>query len=340
MVYSFELIKHANVHYREAVSVLSRCELLSMLHTLSVDCDVSVEMLGGGTFLTFECRELAPHEIIYLSGHSSVSFMAEKRPGPVLRPLSARPVSYLPEDLPEVLKYKGKTAVPFTRMMINTAVSLTPFAVSPEPLTFFDPLCGKATGCFCALTMGMNAVGIDLDSKDLKEAASYFTRYLKLHKLKHEVCTCSETAGKTSLPVTRFSFADTRKHYLSGNRRHLSLICADTGLSPYLFRHGCAHVVAADLPYGVQHAPKSGAKPEMISSFLKRVLPAWKSSLHPKGAVAVSFNSLTLPSRTVRTALIEAGLRPVEDDLYTNLKHNVEQAVDRDVVFALNSKEE
>ena len=37
MVYTFELIKHSNVRYREAAIRLSHCELLSMLHALSVD---------------------------------------------------------------------------------------------------------------------------------------------------------------------------------------------------------------------------------------------------------------------------------------------------------------
>ena len=84
MVYTFELIKHSNIRYREAAIRLSRCELFSMLHALSIDCEITVETLGGATFLTFECRELNSDELHRLSAHSSVAFMAEKkaRPGP------------------------------------------------------------------------------------------------------------------------------------------------------------------------------------------------------------------------------------------------------------------
>ena len=87
MVYTFEILKHANIRYRDAVGLLSRCELLSMLGDLSVSCDVYGEQYGGSSFLTFECRELQPDELLYLSGHSSVALMAEKQ-GNLLSPLS------------------------------------------------------------------------------------------------------------------------------------------------------------------------------------------------------------------------------------------------------------
>jgi ABC-type nitrate/sulfonate/bicarbonate transport system substrate-binding protein len=57
----------------------------------------------------------------------------------------------------------------------------------------------------------------------------------------------------------------------------------------------------------------------------------------PGAAIALSFNTLTLPSSTVREALAKAGLKPLEDEPYINLKHEVEQAVIRDVVFACNT---
>ncbi len=340
MVYTFELIKHSNVRYREAVIRLSHCELLSMLHALSVDCEISAETIGGALFLTFECRELNSSELRFLSSHSSVSLMAQKEPGPLLKPLSSGFVPYLSEDLPEVLKYKGKTSVAFTRMMINTAFSLTPYVLRNEPASFFDPVCGKGTGCFCALMLGMNAAGLDQDAKALREASQYFSRWLQHHKLKHEKSDRSETSGKHSVPVTSFTFADTREHFQSGDQRRLSLALADTSLSPVLFRHHPVHVIAADLPYGVQHAPREGGKPESLKGFLRRAVPVWKSVMAPGAAMAISFNTLTLPSAVVREELGYAGLRVIDTDPYINLKHEVEQAVVRDVVFACNTEEE
>ena len=79
MVYSFELIKHANIRYRDSLSVLAQCELFSMLLHLGISCDLNLEELGGSRFLTFECRELSEEELSFLSGHSAVVFW-RKRP--------------------------------------------------------------------------------------------------------------------------------------------------------------------------------------------------------------------------------------------------------------------
>ena len=339
MVYSFELIKHANIRYRDSLPALARCELFAMLFSLGISCDISVESMGGSFFLTFECRELTEKELSFLSGHSSVVFIAEKKDA-FLRPLSFPSGAYLPDDLPEVLKYKGKTGVTFTRMMINTAAALSSFRDPVHPLTFFDPLCGKGTGCFCALTAGMNAAGIDVDRKDVREAADYFSRYLQFHKLKHEIKNRSETVPKQAVPVTSFRFAATKEDYQSGNVRFLTLACADTADSPALFRRDRAHIIATDLPYGIQHAPQAGAKPESLQHFLSRVLPAWKQTLYPGGTLAVSFNTLTLPADRVKDILVQSGFRLPKNDLFGCLRHDVEHAVVRDVVFALNTEEE
>ena len=339
MVYSFELIKHANIRYRESLPALARCELFAMLFSLGIRSDIVLETLGNARFLTFECRKLTPAELSFLSGHSAVVFMAEKSDA-CLRPLSVEPSAYLPDDLPEVLKYKGKTGVTFSRMMINTALALSPFQQEKTPLTFFDPLCGRGTGCFCALTAGMNAVGLDLDRRDIKEATDYFSRYLQYHKLKHDAGSRSETVSSRAVPVTAFRFAASKEKYQSGDVRTLTLACADTADSPAIFRRKKAHIIATDLPYGIQHAPQAGTKAESLQRFLARALPAWKQTLHPGGVLAVSFNTLTLPTDNVRDALTLAGFTLPKNDLFAQLRHEVEHAVVRDVVFALNTEEE
>ena len=78
----------------------------------------------------------------------------------------------------------------------------------------------------------------------------------------------------------------------------------------------------------------------MMQFFLSRVLPVWKSVLAPGGVIALSFNTLTLPSADVREALTRAGFKLPVNDIFSGLKHDVEQAVIRDLVFAFNSEEE
>ena len=338
MVYSFELIKHANIRYREPIRNLSRFELDIMLRSLGIFTGIVVESVGNTCFLTFECRELSGPELVFLASHSSVVFMAEKIDG-LLRPLPVVPSFYLGEDLPEVLKYKGKTGVTFTRMMLNVALCLSPFRKSEGIPLLFDPLCGKGTSCFCALVAGMNAVGLDVDRKDIREASDYFSRYLRYHKLKHDTVLRSETAGSHPVPVTEFRFADTKEHYKGGDMRTLALACADSALSPSLFRSRKAHIIVSDFPYGVQHATQSGSRPEPLVSFLLRVLPQWKKALVRGGVAALSFNTLTLPADRVREAFTQSGYSLPEDSSFLSLEHEVEQAVVRNVVFALNTEE-
>ena len=96
-----------------------------------------------------------------------------------------------------------------------------------------------------------------------------------------------------------------------------------------------AHIIVSDLPYGVQHAPQDSHRPEPFHQMLKRVLPSWKDSLCPKGAIALSFNTLTIKAKDVRSLFVEAGFLPVDSPDFRDLAHSVEQAVTRDVVFAL-----
>ena len=335
MVYTFGLAKHANIRYRDSMNRLSRYELVAMLRALSLDCEVTAETLGGADFLTFECRPLTAEELTRLSGHSSVVFMAEKENG-LLRPLVFSKGNYLDEDLPEILKYKGKTSASFTRMMINIAHSLSSFFLSAAPLTLLDPVCGKGTACFCALQAGMNAVGVDQDPKAVREAEDFFGKYLEYHLLKHNVRSWSETAGKTSLPVKEFTFSDTREHYQQKDTRFLRLASGDTVLAQALCRRRPVHLLIADLPYGVQHAPQFGRKPESFEALLSRAFPSWKKALLPGGVAAVSFNTLTLPTKKVLALARTSGFVPFEGGLFDNLRHEVEQAVVRDVVFMGN----
>ena len=335
MVYTFGLAKHANIRYRDSFIRLNRFELLCMLRALSLDCEVMAETLGGADFLTVECRPLSRAELSWLCGHSSIVFAAEKEDG-MLRPLSFDFGNYLEEDLPEVLKYKGKTSVPFLRMMINVALSLSPYALSGDPVTLLDPVCGKGTSCFCALQAGMNAIGLDIDKKAVREAGDYFARYLKFHLLKHSVRDLSESAGKASIPVRELVFSDTREHYQAGETHVFRLAACDTGYADVLCRRRPAHLLIADLPYGIQHAPQFGQKPESFRDLLSRALPVWKQCLRPGGVAAVSFNTLTFPTHQVLDLVRSAHLIPFEGGLFSGLRHEVEQAVVRDVVFMIN----
>ena len=123
MLYTFGLHRQPNVKYREASNRLTKYELLYMLRYLGITADIQEVRRGGMSFLSFESRSLNEQELSMLSGSSGIVFLASEENG-LLSPCSFQCPDYLPEDLPEVLKYKGKTNPVFTRLMLNVAFSL------------------------------------------------------------------------------------------------------------------------------------------------------------------------------------------------------------------------
>ena len=333
MVYSFQLWKHPNIHYRDALLLLSRCELICMLRTLSIETEIQLEELGSAPFFTFSCRELSESELSFLAGHSCVTLLTE-RCGEMLRPIPVSPGDLFPPDLPEILKYKGKTNPSFTRMMLNTGLSLSSCS-HDGAVTVLDPLCGRGTTLFSALCMGANAVGIDTDKRDLKEASDYFSRYLKTAGWKHTSRDFSSTVSGVPVPGKSYEFARDKAAWQSGDTHTLTFHQGDTSLAFPLMRKSPASLLVTDLPYGVQHAPQGGSKPEAFRDFLFRVLPSWRKSLRSGAAAVISFNALTLKPSILREALASAGFRTADDPVFSNLSHTVEQAVTRDLVFAV-----
>jgi len=333
MIYRFLLLPHANIRYQESLNQLGQSELRCMLHAMGIAAPVTVEHLGGAAFLTFECDPLTDAQLASLSRHSALTLMCQEEGG-LLRPLERPDHDYLPRDLAEVLKYKGKTSAVFTKMMINLALCASSFDGAKQPITVLDPLCGRGTTLFTALQCGMNSVGIDMDHKDLKEAADYFSRYLQFHRLKHKLDQGSRTVKGQPVPDAVYTLAQNKAAYQAGDTRTLRLMLGDTALIGPLLKKTPAELIVTDLPYGVQHAPQEGRRAGSFAGMLRRVLPAWKEALKPGGAMAISFNTLTLPRQTLMEVVDAAGFEVLAEAPYDHFEHFVEQAVTRDVVVA------
>ena len=333
MIYLFQLTPHANIRYREAQVKLGQAELACLLLRLGIQAEITPVTVGGVSFLRFEADALTDAQLSALSRHSAALMIAEQQ-GELLRPLEKVSHDYLTEDLAEVLKYKGKTSAVFTRMMINCAWAASDFFGKDEVLTVLDPMCGRGTTCFVALQQGMNAVGVDIDNRDLKECADYFERYMQYHRMKHKLDQSSRTVRKHAVPAAVYTIADTKDHFKDGDTRTLSLFLGDTGLTGELCRKSPAHLLVADLPYGVQHAPQDGKRTESFMQVMKRALPQWRDAVRKGGAIALSFNTLTLKKTDLVQLLADAGFAPLTDAPYDDFQHFVEQAVHRDFVVA------
>lgn len=335
MLYAMLLKPHANARYRQSLQQLATIELQTMLDAWQPGCRVTVADYGGEPFLCFTSEKLPQGLLRMLSRHSGCALLAEATPEGLLRPIRRTPDWFLPEELSQVLKYKGKTNADFTMMLLNCALAASAFARQDGPLTVLDPVCGKATTAFCALSLGHNAIGVDRDDKALREADTYFARSLKLNRFKHKRSTGSQTlTGGGHVQTIDYAVAESAEQQKQGDTRTLRLISGDSGQLSRMMKHNSCHLIVGDLPYGVQHAPQEGQGYTSPERLLARIAEGCAQVLKPGGVAAFSFNAYTLTRPKAAAALEAAGLTPLLQPPLDGFAHWVEQAVERDAVLA------
>ena len=336
MEYAFLLWPHANVRYRASMKALAEAELVLLLRALSVEAVPAWASMGGADWLCFEAPAFSPEDWRLLSQHAA-TYLTATRQGEALSPLERTHPAYVGEDLAALLKYKGKTNEMFTDMLLNVALASSAFAREhAEPLSVLDPLCGRGTTLFLALRRGWHAAGIEQDKGDIKELNDYLTRYLEYHRMKHKKTESALTVrGKLGGRQWRYELADTPEHYKAGDTRSLRALQGDTRDADVLYGTNAFHLLVADLPYGVQHAPTDGRRAQPIEALMRAALPAWRAALKPGGAAVLSFNTFVTPRAKVSGWLEEAGFEVLIGGAYDGMAHWVEQAVNRDVAVAV-----
>ncbi len=336
MRYAMLLKPHANARYRQSLQQLAMIELQAILNAWTPGVVPEPQLIGGEPFLCFEASEMPRGLWRALSRHSGCALLCQMADGGLLRPVERQTDWFLPEELPQVLKYKGKTNADFTMMLVNCALAVSAFAQSEGPLTVLDPVCGKATTAFCALCLGHNAIGVDRDDKALREADTYFARSLKLNRIKHKRTEGSQTLqGGGHAHTVDYTVALTAEDQKQGNTRTLRLISGDAGSLGKMMKSGSCHVIVGDLPYGVQHAPSEGRGLSSPERLLARIADGCYQALKPGGVAAFSFNAYTLPREKAAAALAASGLEVLAQPPFDGFAHWVEQAVERDAVLAV-----
>ena len=335
MKYSIMIWPHANARYQQALRPLCVAEL-RVLMGATMPGEPAFAEHAGISWLEFE-SEHSVEQVARRAGQSAhLLLLSQVREDGSLMPICGQKGAYLGADLPNILKYKGKTNEVFTRFLLNMAVHSSAFSDKfDQKLRLFDPMCGRGTTLFEALNRGYDAIGADVDKQDIKEAVTFFKKYLEYHKVKHQAKALSMTiSGKPPLPRHQFSLAATPDAFKAGDVRELSLILGDAQRTALAFPEKYFHIMAMDLPYGVQHAP-GGTKVEPLERLLARSLPAFSSRLLPGGALALSFNNNTLRKSKACELLADAHFDVLNGPGYDDLAHWVEQAVTRDVVVGV-----
>ena len=330
MKYAFLLYPHANIRYRESLKALAVEELRMTLEALGRASEVKTCEMGGATFLTFDAAKLTARDVRMLSQLACVYVMFTMEDGQMVPMESSHP-NYIGEDLPALLKYKGKTNEMFTDTMLTMAVAASDYMnVHDSQLIVCDPMAGRGTTLMLALRRGYHGVGIEIGKADVKEACDYMTRYLEFHKIKHKKSESSLTVkGKLGGRETKFVFSDTAEHFKDGDTRTLRMICGDTRDAVALLKSESVHLMVTDAPYGVQKG--TAGKEDSIGGTLGAALPGWYDALKRGGVLAISFNTYVTKREQIEKLCEKAGFEIVKTG---DVEHWVEQAIRRDVVLA------
>ena len=327
---TFLLYPHQNVRYRQSLLTIAAAELSMTLAALGRGGEVRPVEMGGAAFLTFDCDHLTQRDVRMLSELASVYVMFTMEDAQMVPMESAHP-NYIGEDLPALLKYKGKTNEMFTDAMITMALASSAFMpVHDSQLIVCDPMAGRGTTMMLALRRGYHGVGIEIGKADVKECCDYMTRYLEYHRIKHKRSETSLTVrGKCGGRETKFVLSDTAEHFKDGDTRTLRMICGDTRDAAALLKPQSVHLMVTDIPYGVQKG--TAGRQDSIGGTIAAALPGWQEALKPGGALAMSFNTYVTRRADLVRLCERAGLEVIATP---PLEHWVEQAVSRDVILA------
>lgn len=330
MTYAFLLYPHANIRYRQSLLQLAVQELSMTLSALGREAEVVPQKMGGAMFLTFEAAKLTERDMRMLSQLASVYMLFEMEDGK-LTTLERTHPNYVGEDLPALLKYKGKTNEMFTDTMLTMALAASAFMpVHDSQLVVCDPMAGRGTTLMLALRRGYHGVGIEIGKADVKEAADYMTRYLEFHRIKYKRTDSALTVrGQVGGRENKFVFSDSAEHFKDGDTRTLRLICGDTREAEALLKPNSVHLMVTDAPYGVQKG--TAGRQDSIGGTIAAALPGWFDMLKSGGVLAMSFNTHVTRREGLVRLFEKAGFEIVQT---ANLEHWVEQAISRDVILA------
>ncbi|CAM3995436.1 TRM11 family methyltransferase [Tsukamurella strandjordii] len=329
----------ANRVYAESTAAMVRAELtvLSRAAMAGSVGAVETETVAGVEYLAFDAEPLTAQDLAFV-GLASAFYALFERDGDLLRPIAVPSPEKYPTDLLTILKYQGKTNEQFTRLVLNVSAASTarPAGLLDGTLRVLDPVCGRGTTLSQAVMYGLDAVGVDVDTKDFELYTSFFTTWLKDHRYKHTAATTPVRREKTVIAKKyEASFAAEKADYLAGEKQALTFYAADTLRTPELVRPGTIDVLVGDLPYGVQHGsrgPRGLVRNPL--ELLDAALPGWVATLRRGGALGLAWNVRVAPREQVAAALTGAGLTVQGGPGYDDLQHRVDRVITRDVIVA------
>ncbi|GAB1693880.1 TRM11 family SAM-dependent methyltransferase [Krasilnikovia sp. M28-CT-15] len=334
--YAMLLAPSANRVYAAQAGRLSQAELRAFAPVLSGPLgELAQTRLGGVEYLTFTAELSAP-DVAYLSNLSAAYALFERTPDDLLRPVELTPLDRYDSDLITIPKYAGKTNEQFTKLLLNLTLLASAAATRmlDGRLTVCDPLCGRGTTLNQALMYGYDAIGVELDGKDVEAYKAFLQTWLKHKRLKHTAeLVPVRRQGRRAARRLEVTLAASKDDHRAGAVQKVTVLHADTTELAGLLRAGCADVIVGDLPYGIAHGSWSeeGGLSRRPLDLLERAVPQWLPLLRPGGALGLSWNTKVAKRELAEDILVANGLEIVE---HGDLAHRVDQGIERDVVVA------
>ena len=329
--------------YFETSKALALSELSLALARLGLPAEPAGAELGGVYYVRFDApKRLSDAELAVIARLSFVYALFElegEGEGLRLAPALLPPVQYISSSISGILKYSGKTNELFTRLLINAALLSTSFPA--EDIRLLDPVAGKGTTLFDGLSLGFDCCGVELSERSVNEGYTYLKKYLETEKLKHTTGTEKINLAKGDAAHRLFAeIARSKDEQKNGQTKHFELVCASSANADRLYKKNSFHIIAGDLPYGVQHGnvagtPQKGSSPTRNpKELINACAGAWYTVLKPGGAMALSWNSFVF-SREEFAKLLEAkGFTVQQGGAYERFEHRVDQSIRRDIIVA------
>lgn len=343
----YALLRHPghNRVYYDASEKMAQGELQLFLQAaLGSSTPIDVTTLGGNSYLTFELD--SPADSALLQGVSQLSFsfalfqMQGKGNDVQLHPLTMGQPGLIDPKISTLMKYGGKTNERFTRFMINVARFASAYHAHPQPC-LLDPVAGKGTTLFEAAVLGMDAYGIEQDSKAVQETSIFFKKFLELEKLKHSRETRPVYKGQQgSGQATDFLYTQEKQGLKSADtRQQLTCIAGNALHTRRYFKADKFHVIVGDLPYGIAHGHKTPKKHRSLTrspeELLDQTASQWFDVLKPGGAMVLAWNKFVW-SREAFTETLEAvGFQVKKTSPFDAFTHRVDQSIKRDIMVAV-----
>ena len=148
MQYGLLLWPHSNARYQVEARKLACAELLCIAKNTFGDIEIVPEKHASGLeMIIFTTRKEINATFMNAIGNHSMNYgLFELNQYGTMRVLCTHNKAYLGDDLPAILKYKGKTNEKFVDLMISLALSVS--TQNSEKITLLDPMCSKGTSLF------------------------------------------------------------------------------------------------------------------------------------------------------------------------------------------------